>query len=100
VQNDSDAPSNGFIFEHNDKASVVLAKRLGGREMAIYFDNWGPTPPGTTQLVPKPFIRLWFGRDQEGTLISNIRGSYIDVDMSAKNSANVVYNESGNWSQV
>ena len=101
VNNDKQAPKAGFRFQNGTIASAVVYKKVQGVPTAVYFSALGPLPPGTEDLEPKAKARIWFSAHHEtGSLVSNFTSVPIDLDLTGKTQASVMYDANGMWNKL
>lgn len=56
---------------------------------------------GECQLQPKEKVQIWFEQNIEtGTMFSKARSKAVEIDLTLKNSATVLYDKNGTWKFV
>ena len=101
VNDDKQAPPAGFRFQNGTIASAVVYKVVNGAPTAIYFSALGPLPPGTEDLMPKARARIWFSAHHEtGSMVSSFASLPVDLDLTGKTQASVMYTASGAWNKL
>ncbi|KAI1055467.1 hypothetical protein LB506_011383 [Fusarium annulatum] len=93
-------PQGGFRFNNQtDRASPIIYRSMGYEMAPIYFGT-SPIPRGASQNIKlNNKVTVWFGSDgQTGTMIDGIYAQSIEVDMSQRANAVVVFNDNFTWS--
>ncbi|KAH7213294.1 uncharacterized protein BKA55DRAFT_697800 [Fusarium redolens] len=97
---DDGGPQGGIRFNNKaDRASPIVYRTINGSRAPIYFGSM-QLPRGSSQEIkPNNRVTVWFQRDGEtGTMIDGIDGQNIEIDMSGRTNATVVFNDDFTWS--
>ncbi|OHE91291.1 hypothetical protein CORC01_13406 [Colletotrichum orchidophilum] len=103
TSSDEKAPGNGFIFNNlTSSASAVVYKTVNGVEAPVHVSQFGPLPPGSETLTPKPLAAVWFQPSAEtGAMIDKVHDSSLKViDFEDVMSHEIEYGPSGSWTIV
>ncbi|KAH7252705.1 hypothetical protein BKA59DRAFT_168397 [Fusarium tricinctum] len=93
-------PRDGLRFNNQaDRASAIVYRNINGSRAPIYFSSQ-QLPRGAIQEIrPINKVAVWFQRDgQTGTMIDGPGDLSIEIDMSGRTSARVVFNDDMSWS--
>lgn len=93
-------PQGGFRFSNQaSSASPIIYRNMGYKRAPVYFAT-SPIPRGASQdIKPNNKVTVWFGNDgQAGTMIDGINAETIQVDMSQRPKAVLVFNDDFTWS--
>ncbi|KAF5561636.1 hypothetical protein FPHYL_6129 [Fusarium phyllophilum] len=97
----NDGGRQGAIQFNNqaDRASPIIYRNIGDSKVPIYVGSQ-QLPQGSSQVIqPNNRVAVWFqGGAETGMMISRIDGPNIEIDMSGRTSATVVFNEDFTWS--
>ncbi|KAJ4256817.1 hypothetical protein NW762_008913 [Fusarium torreyae] len=93
-------PQGGIRFNNQaDRASPIVYRTINGRKTPIYFGSMQLPRGGSQEIKPNNKVAVWFQRDgQSGTMIDGIHGQSIEIDMSGRTDATVVFNDDFTWS--
>ncbi|KAG7409984.1 hypothetical protein DER46DRAFT_664931 [Fusarium sp. MPI-SDFR-AT-0072] len=97
---DDDGPQGGIRFNNQaDRASPVIYRTINGSRAPIYVGSM-QLPRGASQEIKlSNKVKVWFQRDgRSGTMIDGIHDESIEIDMSGRASAGVVFNDDFRWS--
>ncbi|KAK1724361.1 hypothetical protein CaCOL14_010601 [Colletotrichum acutatum] len=100
---DETAPANGFLFKNlASSASAVIYKTVNGVEAPVHVSQFGPLPPGSETLTPKPLAAVWFQPSAEtGAMVDKIHDSSLKIlDFEDVTSHEIEYGPSGSWTIV
>ncbi|KXH47412.1 hypothetical protein CSIM01_05349 [Colletotrichum simmondsii] len=100
---DETAPTDGFLFKNlASSASAVIYKTVNGVEAPVHVSQFGPLPPGSETLTPKPLAAVWFQPSAEtGAMVDKIHDSSLKVlDFEDVTSHEIEYGPSGSWTVV
>lgn len=102
VNNDSKAPSGGFLFINQTRgAAAVLYRKVNGRNSPIYFSANAPLPQGTEEITPLKKVRVWLASETEsGTLVSDPRAEVHEVDFTRRPQAGIRLGADGSWANM
>ncbi|EXK87565.1 hypothetical protein FOQG_08906 [Fusarium oxysporum f. sp. raphani 54005] len=93
-------PQDGIRFNNQaDRASPIVYRTINGSRAPIYVGSMQLPRGASQEIKPNNRIRVWFQRDgQSGTMIDGIHDQSIEIDMSGRASAAVVFNDDFTWS--
>jgi hypothetical protein len=93
-------PRDGIRFNNQaDRASAIVYRTINGSRAPIYFSSH-QLPQGSSQEIkPVNRVAVWFQRDgKTGTMIDGPGQQSIEIDMSGRTNATVVFNDDMRWS--
>lgn len=95
-----EGPPDSIRFRNQaDQASAILYRGMNGSIAPIYFGSQQLPRGATQQIKPINRVAVWLQRDgQTGTMIDGPGEQSIEIDMSGKTSARVVFNDDMSWS--
>ncbi|KIL89199.1 hypothetical protein FAVG1_07593 [Fusarium avenaceum] len=95
-----DGPRDGIRFRNQaDRASAILYRGMNGSMAPIYFGSQQLPRGATQQIKPINRVAVWLQRGgQTGTMIDGPGEQSIEIDMSGRTSARVVFNDDMSWS--
>ena len=98
VQDDPQAPNNGFIFKTTPRSAAVLYQTIQGENRPVYITPEGLLPPNSTEiLIPQRSVAVWFQRDvSSGTMIDVAAQQPLVIPMTSE-TVNVEYDRDGKW---
>ncbi|KAG5787671.1 hypothetical protein H9Q69_013255 [Fusarium xylarioides] len=93
-------PQGGIRFNNQtDGASPILYRTINGSRDPIYVGSMQIPRGASQEIKPNNKVKVWFQRDgQRGTMIDEIHEQSIEIDMSGRTSATVVFNDDFSWS--
>ncbi|KAH6964544.1 hypothetical protein DER45DRAFT_610867 [Fusarium avenaceum] len=93
-------PRGGIRFRNMaDRASAIVYREINDSTAPIYFGSQQLPPGATQQIKPINRVAVWLQRDgQTGTMIDGPGEQSIEIDMSGRTSARVVFNDDMSWS--
>ena len=98
VQDDPQAPTNGFLFETTPRSAAVLYQTVQGETRPVYITPESLLPPSATEtLIPQISVAVWFQRDvSTGTMIDTAALQPLIIPMTTT-TMSVEYDSEGKW---